>query len=128
MTRPDTAFAFGFLGRYNDTFDENQWEMTKDVYKYLHHTRDLSLTYKREVGPVLSAFVDSDFAGCKKDGKSTSGFVVLLAGGAVSWYSKKQTTIAQSTADAEYVAAGHLAMELFTVSWNRWASAPAYRL
>ena len=44
--------------------------------------------------------------------ESTSGYVILLAGGAFSWFSKKQTTAAQSTAEAEYVAAGQLAMEL----------------
>ena len=54
----------------------------------------------------LVGYVDSDYAGDTADRKSTSGFVFLQAGGAVSWGSKKQSTVSSSTTEAEYVAAG----------------------
>jgi hypothetical protein len=50
-------------------------------------------------------FADSDWAGEKDGAKSTSGYVFILNGGAVSWASKKQTVTAQSTTEAELISA-----------------------
>jgi len=55
----------------------------------------------------LSGFSDSDYAGCKLDRKSTSGTFHLLGSSLISWNSKKQACVALSTAEAEYIAAGH---------------------
>ena len=55
---------------------------------------------------TLMGYSDADFAGCKIDRKSTSGTCQFLGGRLVSWFSKKQHSIATSTAEAEYVAAG----------------------
>jgi hypothetical protein len=60
-------------------------------------------------------YCDADWAS-SYDRKSISGYVFLLAGGAVSWSSKKQATVALSTAEAEYVAATHAAKQIL---WHR---------
>ena len=60
----------------------------------------------------LQVFVDSDWAGDRVDRKSISGFVVMFEGGAVSWGSKKQTSVALSTVEAEFIAASTAVKEI----------------
>ena len=62
------------------------------------------LTYKRSGQLEVTGYSDSDFSGCPDEGKSTSGFIFMMAGGAVSWKSVKQILTATSTMEAEYVA------------------------
>ena len=65
---------------------------------------------------ILSAYSDADWAGDLNDHKSTSGYIFMLGGGAVSWKSRKQTCVALSTAEAEYVALANNTQE---VIWMR---------
>ena len=65
---------------------------------------------------ILSAYSDADWAGDLNDHKSSSGYISMLSGGAVSWKSRKQTCVALSTAEAEYVALANAAQE---VIWMR---------
>ena len=62
------------------------------------------LTYRRSDQLEIIGYTDSDFAGCQDSMKSTSGYIFLLAGGAISWKSAKQSLIASSTMAAEFVA------------------------
>ncbi|XP_068647519.1 secreted RxLR effector protein 161-like [Aristolochia californica] len=72
--------------------------------RYLQGTKDYKLTYKRSDHLEVIGYSDSDFVGCLDSRKSTSGYVFLLAGGAISWRSAKQSLIATSTTEAEFVA------------------------
>lgn len=80
----------------------------KHVFRYLKGTIDLKLTYRGDENPHSShpfvTYSDSDFAGCLDTRRSTSGYVAKVGSGAVSWSSKKQSTVALSTTEAEYVA------------------------
>jgi hypothetical protein len=106
QSRPDIAFSVGFLSRYMDGYSNAHWEGAKRVLKYLGMTKDFWLRYEQGNGEVtLSAYVDADFGGCKETRKSTTGFVIMLGNGAVMWRSRKQVTVALSSAEAEYVAA-----------------------
>jgi hypothetical protein len=67
-------------------------------------------------GPVLEAYTDADFAGCLDTRKSISGQAVKVVGGLVSWGSKKQGSVAQSTVEAEFQAACVIINE---VNWLR---------
>ena len=67
-------------------------------------------------GNVLKGFVDADWGSNVNDCKSTSGFTFLLAGGTISWGSKKQSAIALSSMEAEYITTAHAAKE---VVWLR---------
>ncbi|KAJ9547240.1 hypothetical protein OSB04_019783 [Centaurea solstitialis] len=78
----------------------------KRIFRYLKGTPNLGLWYSKDSGFDLTAYSDSDFAGCKIDRKSTTGGCHLLGGKLVSWTSKKQNSVSTSTAEAEYVAAG----------------------
>lgn len=80
----------------------------KQILRYVQGTLDFGIQYKRDREAVeLEGFVDSDYAGDGDDRRSTSGYVFMLGGGAVSWSSKKQPIVTLSTTEAEYVAAAN---------------------
>ncbi|RVW54330.1 Retrovirus-related Pol polyprotein from transposon TNT 1-94 [Vitis vinifera] len=71
---------------------------------YAQRTKEYMLTYRRLDQLEFIGYSDSDFAGCQDSRRSTSGYIYLLAGGAISWRSAKQTLITSSTMEAEFVA------------------------
>lgn len=72
--------------------------------RYLQKTKNYMLTYRRSDSLEIIGYSDSDFAGCQDSKRSTSGYIYMLAGGAISWRSAKQTLIAFSTMAAEFIA------------------------
>ena len=103
-TRPDIAYIAGMLGRYQSNPGLDHWKAAKKVLRYLQGTKDYRLTYKRSNNLEVIGYSDSDFAKCKDDKKSTSGYIFMLAGGPISWKSHKQQLTTTSTMMAEYVA------------------------
>ncbi|KAL4283434.1 hypothetical protein GQ457_16G021540 [Hibiscus cannabinus] len=103
-TRPDIAYIVGVLGRYSSNPGMDHWIAAKRVMRYLRRTKDYMLTYRKSDHLEVVGYSDSDFAGCQDSRKSTSGYIYLLAGGAISWKSAKQTLVASSTMAAEFVA------------------------
>jgi hypothetical protein len=88
----------------------------KRILRYLVATPCFGIWYPKGSTFDLIGYADSDYAGCKVDRKSTSGICQFLGRSLVSWSSKKQTSVALSTAEAEYVAAGQCCMQLL---WMR---------
>ena len=80
------------------------WKVVKKVFRYLQGTKDHMLTFKKSDQLQVIGYSDYDFAGCRDDRKSTSGFIFMMTRGAISWKSVKQTLISTSTMEAEYVA------------------------
>jgi hypothetical protein len=114
-TRPNIAYAIAVFSRYNlDTSNEHMIAL-KRVFRYLNGTKDWRLRFAGEEEGALSCYVNSDYAGCPGDYKSTSGLVITF-GGAVDWRSRTQKSTAQSTTDAEYYAFGVGWMKLTQVS------------
>ncbi|CAM8943489.1 unnamed protein product [Rhodiola kirilowii] len=103
-TRPDISFAVGMLGRYQSNPGIDHWKAAKKVLRYLQGTKETMLTYRRSDHLEIIGYSDSDYAGCVDSRKSTFGYLFLLADGAVSWKSGKQSVIATSTMKAEFVA------------------------
>ncbi|WVY90570.1 hypothetical protein V8G54_036084 [Vigna mungo] len=103
-TRPDISFAVGMLGRYQSNPGMDHWKAAKKVLRYLQGTKEYMLTYRKSDHLEVIGYSDSDYAGCVDSRKSTFGYVYLLAGGAISWKSAKQSVIATSTMEAEFVA------------------------
>ncbi|MCQ7056692.1 hypothetical protein M9Y08_18120, partial [Clostridioides difficile] len=109
-TRPDICFAVGMVSRYQSNPGKAHWEAVKHILKYLRRTRDYVLVYRaNELEPL--GYTDSDFQSDRDQSKSTSGFVFTLGGGAIVWRSVKQKCVADSTMEAEYVAASEAAKE-----------------
>ena len=76
----------------------------KHVMRYLKGTLDYGLRYTSSREIKLHGYADSDWGGSAKDMKSTSGCCFSLGSGMISWFSRKQTSIALSIAEAEYIA------------------------
>ena len=102
-SRPDIAFAVGNAARYCANPSQSHWSAVKRILRYLKGTTDLGLLYEGDE-KNLEGYSDADWAGDINDRKSTSGYVFIMSGSAVSWRSKKQTSVALSTAEAEYIA------------------------
>ncbi|CAJ2661755.1 unnamed protein product [Trifolium pratense] len=102
-TRPDIAFAVGILGRYQSNPGMDHWKAAKKVLRYLQGTKDNMLMYRQTDNLDVIGYSDSDLAGCVDSRKSTSGYIFMMAGGAISWKSAKQTLIATSTMEAEFL-------------------------
>ncbi|KAK2993708.1 hypothetical protein RJ640_016823 [Escallonia rubra] len=105
-SRPDIMFSVCICARFQACPKESHLSAVKRLFKYLSGTLNLGLWYPRNSSIDLVGFSDSDYAGCLVDRKSTSGTCQFLGDALVSWHSKKQTSVALSTAEAEYVAAG----------------------
>ena len=103
-TRPDIAQAVGVVSKFCANPTQSHLTAAKRILRYLKGTVYLGLSYKKCADGNLIGYSDADWAGDVDDRHSTSGNVFLLAKGAVSWLSKKQATVALSTAEAEYVA------------------------
>ena len=108
-TRPDIAFAIGKLSRYLCSYTKTHFQAAKDVLRYLKGTRDLRIIYTGGNGVKLVGLVDSAFIDKDEEGKSTTGYLLTIAGGAVEWRSALQKVTAQSSAEAEYMTAGEAA-------------------
>ena len=109
-TRPDICFAVGMVSRFQSNPGREHWTAVKHIIKYLKRTRDYMLVFQSE-NLVPIGYTDSDFQSDQDSRKSTSGNVFVLGGGAISWRSIKQTCVADSTMEAEYVAASEAAKE-----------------
>ena len=110
-TRPDVSFALSVTSRYQSNPGDDHWIAVKNILKYLRRTKDAFLVYGGEEELVVRGYTDASFQTDKDDFRSQSGFVFCLNGGAVSWKSSKQETVADSTTEAEYIAASEAAKE-----------------
>ncbi|KAK8655979.1 hypothetical protein V6N13_108541 [Hibiscus sabdariffa] len=110
-TRPDLSYALSMTSRYQANPGEGHWVAVKNILKYLRRTKDVFLVYGGEEQLSIKGYTDASFQTDKDDSRSQSGFVFRLNGGAVSWKSSKQDTVADSTTEAEYIAASEAAKE-----------------
>jgi hypothetical protein len=113
-TCPDLAYAIGALGRHATNPSPDHQCALECVYHYLRATHDYQLFYQHgsDSETILHSFVDADWGSNINDRKSTSGYAFMLAGGAISWSSKKQTSVALSSTKAKYIARTHSAKEV----------------
>lgn len=112
-SRPDISFAVNFYCRYQCNATINQWNGLLRVLRYLKGTPTLGLFYKLARGsPPLACYVDADWAEDTDDRLSTSGQLIEVFGSTVYWSTKKQSTVASSSTEAEYVSLGSGCVEL----------------
>ncbi|KAL0278018.1 UNVERIFIED_CONTAM: Retrovirus-related Pol polyprotein from transposon TNT 1-94 [Sesamum radiatum] len=109
-TKPDVAYALSVTSRYQACAGEAHWSAVKNSFKYLRRTKDMFLIY--DGGElILEGYSDASFQSDDDDAKSQSDFVFKLNGSVVAWKSSKQDTTADSTMEAEYIAASEAAKE-----------------
>ena len=102
-TRPDLACTVNKLSRFTSNPSKEHWKALCRVLRYLKFTIDFGLHYTR-YPQVLEGYCDANWISDSKDSFSTSGYVFTVGGGAVSWKSAKQTCIARSTMESEFIA------------------------
>lgn len=113
-TRPDICFAVNNVSRFNERHTEVHWIATKRILRYLQGTKELRLRFTATGGSSLAAYSDADWASDSEDRRSCTGYVTVMSGGAISWSSKRQPTVALSSTEAEYMA---LSATLCEVLW-----------
>ena len=110
-TRPDVSHALSMTSRYQSNPGEAHWGAAKNILKYLKRTKEKFLVYGGQDELTVTGFTDASFQTDRDDFRSQSGYIFCLNGGAVSWKSAKQSTVADSTTEAEYLAAAEAAKE-----------------
>src|SRR3954468_22300926 len=110
-TRPDVNLAVSLVGRYQSNPGKEHWTAVRNILKYLKRTKEMFLVYGGDEELVVKGYVDASFDADLDDSKSQTGYVYILNGGAVSWCSCKESVVAGSTCEAEYMAASEAAHE-----------------
>ena len=98
-SRPDIMYSVCLCARFQSQPKESHLNVVKRIFKYLKGTSDLGLFYPSSSSFDLIGFSDADYAGSQVDRKSTSGACEFLGDCLVAWHSKKQTSVALSTAE-----------------------------
>ncbi len=116
MYRPDIAFAVCCLAQFCEQPLNPHWVPVKRILRYIAGTRNQGITFglSQDLKPI--GYTDSDWGGCRETRKSTSGYVFMIAGGPVCWRSKKQSIVATSSCEAEYIASCSAAKEAVWLS------------
>jgi len=109
VSRPDLAFIVGILSRSCENPGMTHWTAVLQVFSYVASTINYGLCYSKQIS--VNGYTDSDWAGDLDTRRSTTGFIFTLNGGPVSWCSRRQKVVADSSCQAEYMAANETAKE-----------------
>jgi hypothetical protein len=104
-TRSDIQFTVGLCVHFQASPHSSHRTVVQQIFRYLKHTPEFEIWYSASSSLDLVGFFDADFVGCGIDRKSTSDTCYFLGSSLICWSSRKQTLVAQSTTEAEYVAA-----------------------
>ena len=105
LTRPDIAFTVSRVAKFTSNPHHSHWTAVKRIFRYLLGTVNLGISYYGTSQDLsLRGYCDADYAGDQDDRKSRTGYMFLLANGAVAWCSKRQGCTADSATEAEFVA------------------------
>jgi hypothetical protein len=126
-TRPDITHAVNTVSRFMQNGGRQHMVAAKRVLHYLQGTQHLGLVYKKDANLkidsegqktvlTVTGYCDSDWGGDPLDRRSTSGYCVFVNGNLVSWKTKKQPTVAQSSTEAELMASVELMND---IQWVR---------
>ena len=115
-TRPDLGFAVGKISQHCETPLKCHWTAVKRVNRYIKGTKHMGITYGLNSPSNITVYCDSDWAGCGESRKSTEGYAFLFTGGGISWRSKKQSVVALSSCESEYISTCTAAKEAIWLS------------
>ncbi|KMQ82162.1 retrovirus-related gag-pol polyprotein [Lasius niger] len=112
-TRPDLSPSVNYLSRFQSNGTDLHWNGLKRILRYVKGTLDYGLFYQwsESSSVTLLGYADADWAG-DTDRKSTSGFLLQVCNATALWATRKQTAVALSSTEAEYVALACAATEL----------------
>jgi hypothetical protein len=110
-TRPDLAYPISVVSEHMANPSLEHWIAVKRIFRYLQGTLQFKLRFEGLSSQDVVGYCDADWAGDLEDKRSTTRFVFMMEGGATSWSSKRQPTIALSTTEAEYMASSQATKE-----------------
>ena len=113
--RPDIAFAVSYVARFTTHPSAEVCRAINHIFGYLAGTMDLGISFIKEDNSELVVYCDADYGSDINDYRSTSGVMVFIGSTIVGWYSSKQTTVAQSSTDAEILAMNFAAKEIIWI-------------
>ena len=103
-TRPDISFAVSNVAKYCSDPSKEHWTAVKRILRYVKESIHVGVLYTRSDKREVIGYSDADWGGDSDDHRSTSGYLLQIGGTAISWSSKKQSCVALSTAESEYMA------------------------
>ena len=102
VTRPDIAYSVSVVSQYMLSPTLDHWAAVKQILYYLKRASGRGILYSNHGYNRLECFTDANWAGSKKDKRSTSGYCVFVGGNLVSWKSKKQSVVSRSSVESEH--------------------------
>jgi len=116
-TCPDISYAVGVLARFNTNPGIKHWKAVKHLFQYLKGSLDYKLVYAHtDSSQPFITYTDANHGGNLDNGHSTSGYAIIIGGGAVIWSSCLQSVVSLSITEAEYIAAVEVGKEII---WMR---------
>ena len=109
-TRPDLAQSIQQTSQHNQKPTKIHLKAARQGFRYLNGTSNQGITYDSKKGLKLEAWSDASW-GAEEGRESVSGFIFIIAGVAISWSSKKQSSVALSSTESEYMALLHALKE-----------------
>lgn len=117
LTRPDLAYAVHLVSQFMADYRQDHWVQVKRIMRYIKHTRDYCITYRKGHGLLkLEGYSDSNWGADPTDRKSIGSYIFILAGGPISWACKRNHSVCLSSTEAEYKALTSAAKEAV---WDR---------
>ncbi|XP_047259317.1 secreted RxLR effector protein 161-like, partial [Capsicum annuum] len=114
-SRTDIVFSIGLCARFQEKPKESHLKSVKRTFRYLKGKNDFGLWYPKGSNLNLVGYSDADYAGYLVDRKSTTGMAHFLGSCLITWSTKKQNSVALSTTEAEYFAAGSYSAQLLWI-------------
>ena len=114
-SRPDIMFSVCLCARFQSNPKESHLNAVKRILRYLNGTQTLGLWYSKDSLIDLIGYLEADFVGYRLDRKSTSETCQFFRVNLISWFSKKQNSVALSTAEAEYIAVGSCCAQILWI-------------
>jgi hypothetical protein len=103
-TRLDLAYPISVLSQHMVNPNMEHWMVVKQIFRYLQGTLQMKLQFGATPSKEVLRYCDANWVGDLEDRRSTTRFVFMIRGGAISWNNKQQPTIALSTTEAKYMA------------------------
>ncbi|CAL1409432.1 unnamed protein product [Linum trigynum] len=111
-TRPDISYAVQVVSQYMGMARTMHMDAVHRLLRYLKQTQEVGMFFPADGEPVVEAFADADYAGCKDTRRSTSGWCIRVGRSFVSWRCRKQDRVSKSSTEAEYRSMSEVSSEM----------------